>query len=282
MSALDATHTTLRLLAGTYPFGLLFQVGTVANIVGPDATLTGVTSDGSVITILDNSSISIRGLSLDSAGSILAHCNANTTMSTVAFRDMHEIAGFEWLFVNCKVTMTSSGLKSVIESHSGGSMTIDRTVFAGLDLSIASHFVVDVQNSVMRSAVVLSGDQLNHPVSGRIAFSTFNMSSYQACGGQLSFENDIFYNSGGTAFSVAHPSTCAFDHNLAFPQDAPVGNAMLVVDPKFVDATNGDVHLMSGSPAIDFANPAATDSVDLDGVSRPQGNGRDLGAFEYH
>jgi len=173
-------------------------------------------------------------------------------------------------------------LKSVIQSNSGGSITIDRVSFGGLQLQFASHFVVDVQNSVMQSAVNLSGDQVNNPVSGRIAFSTFNMNSTQACGGQLSFENDIFYNSGGAAFSIAHPTTCAFDHNLAFPQDAPIGNAMLIEDPKFVDAANGDVHLMTGSPAIDFANPAATDNIDLDGVSRPQGNGRDLGAFEHH
>jgi hypothetical protein len=41
-------------------------------------------------------------------------------------------------------------------------------------------------------------------------------------------------------------------------------------------------HLSAGSPAIDAADSASIDPIDFDGTSRPQGNARDLGAFEYH
>jgi hypothetical protein len=53
------------------------------------------------------------------------------------------------------------------------------------------------------------------------------------------------------------------------------------MDPKFVNAAGGDFHLMAGSPAIDAADPAVTQTLDFDGVARPQGAGRDMGAFEH-
>jgi hypothetical protein len=62
---------------------------------------------------------------------------------------------------------------------------------------------------------------------------------------------------------------------------SPGATNLLNMDPRFVNAAQGDFHLMAGSPAIDAADPTATLSTDYDGVSRPQGAGRDLGAFEY-
>ncbi len=44
---------------------------------------------------------------------------------------------------------------------------------------------------------------------------------------------------------------------------------------------NGDYHLSPTSPAIDKGTPMDAPSVDLDGTPRPQGNGYDVGAYEY-
>jgi hypothetical protein len=56
---------------------------------------------------------------------------------------------------------------------------------------------------------------------------------------------------------------------------------LINIAPGFVNPSAGDFHLMSTSPAIDAADPAATISADYDGTPRPQGARRDIGAFEY-
>jgi hypothetical protein len=47
----------------------------------------------------------------------------------------------------------------------------------------------------------------------------------------------------------------------------------------FVNATS-DFHVLAGSPAIDNADPAATELVDFEGGGRPRGSARDIGADE--
>lgn len=51
-------------------------------------------------------------------------------------------------------------------------------------------------------------------------------------------------------------------------------------DPKLVNARAGDFHLLPGSPAID-AGAAVHLGIDHDGVTRPQGFGSDIGAYEF-
>jgi MYXO-CTERM domain-containing protein len=51
-------------------------------------------------------------------------------------------------------------------------------------------------------------------------------------------------------------------------------------DPLFVAAETGDFHLGAGSPAIDSAGGPDQPGQDFDGVSRPQGVAKDMGAFE--
>jgi len=57
------------------------------------------------------------------------------------------------------------------------------------------------------------------------------------------------------------------------------GTGNISGDPKFVPAAN-DYHLQSDSPCIDTGTSTGAPSIDLDGITRPQGAGVDMGAYE--
>ncbi|MCK4470249.1 MAG: CSLREA domain-containing protein, partial [Anaerolineae bacterium] len=67
------------------------------------------------------------------------------------------------------------------------------------------------------------------------------------------------------------------------------GRHSLYENPLFVpsagsghrNAANRDYHLTAYSPAIDAGAAEGAPTVDLDGVSRPQGEGYDIGSYEY-
>jgi len=50
----------------------------------------------------------------------------------------------------------------------------------------------------------------------------------------------------------------------------------------FVNPTNDDYHLKTGSPAINAGTSLAGVTDDLDGISRPQGGAYDVGCYESH
>lgn len=57
--------------------------------------------------------------------------------------------------------------------------------------------------------------------------------------------------------------------------------APILDDPRFVNPATGNFRLQSCSPAIDQGVDNGSVDTDLDGVARPQGQGFDLGAFEF-
>ncbi len=60
------------------------------------------------------------------------------------------------------------------------------------------------------------------------------------------------------------------------------GESDISADPLFADVENLDFHLLENSPCIDSANTTISPALDLDGIHRPQGQGSDMGAYEYH
>jgi len=61
-------------------------------------------------------------------------------------------------------------------------------------------------------------------------------------------------------------------------------HSLVCTDPTsqlFKNLPGWDFHLKRGSVAVDAGTPSNAPQVDYDGSSRPQGNGYDIGAFEY-
>jgi parallel beta-helix repeat protein len=72
-------------------------------------------------------------------------------------------------------------------------------------------------------------------------------------------------------------------------QGGYAGTGNIDADPLFVDPDgpdniagneDDDLHLKSGSPCIDTGTPSGAPATDLEGNSRPQGAGYDMGAYE--
>ena len=107
-----------------------------------------------------------------------------------------------------------------------------------------------------------------------------------ACGTVLTpftFSSNIIYgnvtSAGGRQVSVN--VNCATSYSDIGP-DPAAGNGNINADPMFVDAAQGNFHLMVSSPAKDAADPSATLGNDFDGDPRPQPQGGrcDMGADE--
>jgi hypothetical protein len=96
------------------------------------------------------------------------------------------------------------------------------------------------------------------------------------------FENNIFFSMSPTTTSVIVGSDCTPVGNITYPQDPDLGGTNLDQDPRFVDLQGRDYRLQPASPAIDAAVPASGTEIDHDhaGTPRPQGNQKDIGAFE--
>ncbi|PID69922.1 MAG: hypothetical protein CR985_03340 [Flavobacteriales bacterium] len=62
---------------------------------------------------------------------------------------------------------------------------------------------------------------------------------------------------------------------------APNGNSITEFNPEFIDAANYNYHLKSSSPCIDIGTTSDAPSDDFDGIARPQGDGIDIGAYEF-
>ena len=79
-------------------------------------------------------------------------------------------------------------------------------------------------------------------------------------------KNNIVYQNDGSAISG--------DSGLV------QSNNLIDIDPHFLNAAALDFHLLSTSPAIDAGATVASVMTDADGVSRPQGQAHDIGAYE--
>ncbi|MBN1887910.1 MAG: PKD domain-containing protein, partial [Thermoflexales bacterium] len=115
---------------------------------------------------------------------------------------------------------------------------------------------------------------------------------YNASSGMRSINNTIFMGneagaSGGAVYN-ASSVTITLDYNDVLTNTPDYTNSggrfafgvSYAVDPLFVDADGGDLHLQELSPLMDAGDPATLLTDDFDGDIRPSQHGFDVGADE--
>jgi Concanavalin A-like lectin/glucanases superfamily/Purple acid Phosphatase, N-terminal domain/Protein of unknown function (DUF1565) len=207
------------------------------------------------------------------------------------------------------VTAQTTGMDGVYANQSQYNLVFDGNVFDGIGRLPGSTYMANdhalylhssnttVTNNVFYGSISGWGVQTALGFSGLIASNTFaftrttnsgHVMLWDVSSGNVTVENNIFYNPpGGVAvntYGFTAPS-CVMSHNLVF--GGSLGSVpgctstnTVVANPSFVNASS-DFHLQLGSPAIGAGVPVSGAATDYDGVARPQGNGFDIGAFEF-
>lgn len=179
-----------------------------------------------------------------------------------------------------------------------GSVTISRSTFigpgaAGITIS-GSQF--DITNNIITGnggpTSVIGGIRFDQITSGTRRFEFNTVTNNAAMDGNavgvlctlvsqpITFANSIIYNNqtGGTRTQVGG-TNCNWQYSDIGP-DTVGGTGNINMDPLFVDPAHNNFHVQAASMVKDKADPTSMMNIDIDGDSRPQGAGRDMGADE--
>lgn len=177
--------------------------------------------------------------------------------------------------INCLVYGRGDGDPSptpwspvVILSEEGGSFQL---INITVDDSLGENYLMHVQydypdvpvNLTVRNAI-FSGRGPNSPI-------------FVAGATNLTMEYCLFYMPKSN--SVLERGSQSYDSL----EVGNIGPGNRYGKPRFTltgFGSDGNYHLLSGSPAIDAGTHAGAPTIDLDGIARPQGAGFDMGAYE--
>jgi len=140
---------------------------------------------------------------------------------------------------------------------------------------------------VMRSIEIINNTIYGNGTSGG-AFEDGGINLFNISPESILIRNNLISSNAAYTICVQPevPSQAVtIDYNLidgfkgAFSETQ--GVSPVLGDPAFFDAAGANFHLSAKSAAIDHGSPENAPAVDYDGNPRPQGNGVDIGAFEF-
>lgn len=247
---------------------------------------------GRVATILAD-----RGAKLthDDAAAVLTVNGAGTALTVYDLTIAGNHVGAGVLVAATAGATTLSLIHTTISGHAAegivaesGSFTLVRSAVTG---NFGGGVVVDgsatffiVGNTFFANGSVMSttgGVRINakQSPSNRLDFNSLlanqkNQSDGGAvdchAGPMFTASNNLISNTA--LFAAPTTGTCRYAYSLIQPGPIPANAHNITGDPEFVDPIQGDLHLMSGSPAFHAADPAADVtglvSDDIDGTPR--------------
>jgi len=286
--SVDQAHDYIVLLPGNHSSGALFD-GKRATIVGGGATLELVDGNFSLIHI-QASTITMRDVSL------VDHLSYDTS-------DHAAISSFKSSLTLENFAATTQNLESL---YADGVLTIRRSTFdnsmwRNVSPVVSGRLIADQCTFIGRGAAIEGASLITNSIFD-ISPNMLALGFTERSGGPVG--NDIINNTiiGGniycpdtptsywrfnsniiqTSDTIQAPSACQYEYTLTNGTAVP-GGSNIAGDPHFKDAAHGDFTLLSGSPAIDTADPIGlSNSHDFYGTPRPQGARADIGAVESH
>lgn len=188
---------------------------------------------------------------------------------------------------------------SVVANFGSGNATnrlkIDRckqTGGAGYALLNATCDYFDVWNCLVRPSTgrsgiaTVGGAGTSTIYNNTVVVAGLNAVAIAATDASVLVKNNVVVTSGGGSTNGISAPTHSYNisHGFVNPWGAGgvAGTGDLTSDPLFVDPGGGDFQLLKPSPAVDSATSlAASFTVDILGVTRPQGSAWDRGCYEY-
>jgi uncharacterized repeat protein (TIGR01451 family) len=175
--------------------------------------------------------------------------------------------------LNAAATGWGGGLRA-----EGGSYNLTNNVVAG------NHANTQGSGLWFSSGTSIHAHLLHNTIAGN---HSSGQGVYVGTNATLALTNTIVSGHAGVGINVSAGSSATMQATLWYGNVADTGgggtiNTSLDVygNPVFADPANRDYHLGSGSAAIDTGVDAGV-TEDLDGLSRPQGCGYDIGAYEH-
>ena len=313
ISLIDGTKSTIRLDPAHYRLLSTLTLPNDLRLVGRDAVIDRDASGaGITLVIPDSTTITLDYVTVQGGDGAVGHgircSNATVTMRDVTIRD-NGGAGIH--STGCALTISHAqivGNQGIGIAVTDGSLTLTRSLVlanqgGGVSLTGARYDLVNdiiVKNGGPNSlfgGLLIS--QVAAPAGHLFGFNTVaqNQASIGMTPGVLCSvilapipltSSIVFDNGAGLQVDGINcnwtysdiGATGSSGASRASGAGVSSGSGNLSSVPQFIDSAHNNFHLRVSSPVRDAADPAATLAVDIDGDSRPQGAGRDMGADE--
>lgn len=157
-------------------------------------------------------------------------------------------------------------------------------------IKVVNNLLVQNANRALKVADFSQLEVINNTIvgNGAMAIETFAWPVTPTLPYTATVVNNIMVGHSECGVSGFNGVVMYVDYNLFHTNDTDIclataapPHANIFADPQFVNPAAGNYQLLSGSPAIDSGTTGPNvPNVDIEGNTRPQGSGVDMGAYE--